>query len=381
MSISNAGKWTVFFVILLIVIFLFFTIFMPQKLVLNRNDIKILFILVVMVIIGVLGNIKFKYVESYTFIITDIIDFLKFPLTFVLLKILQFDKLFAESYLKVGNKIVKLVVCLMFICGLISQVVNIGMTPNGRVWHGIKAYSFLFSHPTYYVATCIFILGLLISENKQKNTIFEIILIISTLLGLRTKGLIVIVMYLVIKIFHKFFKEHRLIFGSSSLLIAYLVGKIKLQEYMAFSNSARESAYRESMQIIGNHFPFGSGFASFGSYLSGTAGSTIYARYPIVEGFNQFGYPTALLGDTGYPYYIAQFGFIGVILFVYLLFLIYKSLVEVNFNIASIVIFLYLIVALTSESSLLNYGVEAAVVLATVNSISNKIYLKGKIEI
>ena len=93
----------------------------------------------------------------------------------------------------------------------------------------------------------------------------------------------------------------------------------------------------------------------------------------IKEIFDAQGNPTAVLGDTGYPYYIAQFGVVGIIL----LTISIKNLLKMvrsqkQMNWSAILLLIYLCIALTGESTLLNAGVEFAVTLAVILAKNEK---------
>lgn len=379
-SSVNGTAWTVVFTLLLLFLFILFALFLPNKLKITKLDLKVLFLMSIIIIVGLLGNYIFNYTSSVQFIATDVIDFMKFPFCFIAIRSLKIDRYLARSFINFGQYIVKIMIIVIFICGIISQFKNIGMTTNTRTWHGLHAYSFLFSYPTYFVLSCICILSLITSINIKHLKVYETMIMVSALLGLRTKGAVIIVIYILLKYCKGFFKRHKLFSWLSVLCASLIVGWSKLHEYLAYSGSARESAYVNSWDILKKHFPIGSGFSTYASFLSGKAHSALYVDYPIPEGFDVYGLPTALLGDTGYPYYIAQFGLIGFLLFIDLLVSIYKILTQKKFALSSLVIFFYILFSLSSESSLLNCGVEMATILATVNYIENNYLINNKVE-
>ena len=370
LSINGSG-WTVIFTISLLMIFVIFMLFLPDRLKVTKLDLKVMILTTIIIIVGLLGNYFFNYTNSIQFIITDVIDFIKFPFCFIAIRSLNIDRSLAKSFINFGQYLVKIMIAIVFICGIISQFKDIGMTPNTRVWFGIHAYSFLFPHPTYFVLSCIFMLSLITSVNVKHLNIYVFILLISTLLGLRTKGAVIVVVFIVLKYCKNFFRQHRFFSWLGVFFATLIVGWSKLHEYLSYTGSAREAAYVNAWDILKKHFPIGSGFSTYASFLSGKAHSALYIDYPIPEGFDMYGLPTALLGDTGYPYYIAQFGIIGFLLFIVLLIDIYRILTQKKFALSSLVIFFYVVFALGSESSLLNFGVETAVILATVNYIEN----------
>lgn len=83
---------------------------------------------------------------------------------------------------------------------------------------------------------------------------------------------------------------------------------------------ARYVLYANAPNILQDYFPFGSGFASYGTYASGLYYSDIYAEYGIdgVWGMTKNYY--SFIADTYYPS-LAQFGIAGI--FLYLTFWIY----------------------------------------------------------
>ena len=69
-----------------------------------------------------------------------------------------------------------------------------------------------------------------------------------------------------------------------------------------------------SIEILADYFPFGSGFATYGTFASGVHYSDIYAQYGMdnIYGLTKSYY--SFVADTYYPS-LAQFGVVGVCLF------------------------------------------------------------------
>ena len=87
--------------------------------------------------------------------------------------------------------------------------------------------------------------------------------------------------------------------------------------------------YATAPQILIDYFPFGSGFASFGTFSSGVYYSSIYSKYGIdgVWGMSKDHYN--FIADTYYPS-LAQFGIVGIIL--YITFWIYILMKAIKFH-------------------------------------------------
>lgn len=89
---------------------------------------------------------------------------------------------------------------------------------------------------------------------------------------------------------------------------------------------ARPVMYLTSGQIIVDHFPFGTGLASFGTAASSMNYSQVYFEYGLhnVHGIS-WRSETSFICDSFYPS-LAQYGVIGIILFICFWFYIYKYL-------------------------------------------------------
>jgi hypothetical protein len=83
---------------------------------------------------------------------------------------------------------------------------------------------------------------------------------------------------------------------------------------------ARFALYSTSFSIFADYFPFGSGFASFGTHASGVYYSHIYGEYGIDSVWGLSKSYSSFISDTFYPS-LAQFGVVGVLL--YILFWVY----------------------------------------------------------
>lgn len=87
---------------------------------------------------------------------------------------------------------------------------------------------------------------------------------------------------------------------------------------------ARAMLYITFPEILKDYFPFGSGFASFGSYASGVYYSDIYAQYGLenIKGMTKLNY--SYIADTYYPC-LAQFGIVGIFLYLCFFFYVIKK--------------------------------------------------------
>jgi hypothetical protein len=116
---------------------------------------------------------------------------------------------------------------------------------------------------------------------------------------------------------------------------------------------------RDCIKIANTYFPFGSGFATFGSHMASLQYSPLYSSRGYGKFYGMSPGNGAFLSDTFWPIVIAQFGYIGLILFL----LILLNFLRIAFKfregspcrfIALFSILMYMLISSTGESSFFN---------------------------
>lgn len=370
-NLPECFKW--WDVLLELLLLIFFTVEFYKKIhnkseEINKNFYGCYILLLCIIFIGLLGDLVFNYYSSIFAIIRDILSFLKFPLTFLLLKNLKLDDKISDVLDEEFYNILKWIVCIILILGIISLFFNIGLSMD-EFRHGIRPYKFLFSHSTFLVMNMVFILALFeYKRDSIKNVnIFELMITIIIFLSMRTKAIAFIAVFFLIKFFSGFLEKHKKISLVIIFLVLFITAYSKLALYASFSYSTREVLYKGCLTIITKCFPIGSGFATYASHISGRYISKVYDFIDISYVF-RMGY-LAQLGDVGYPYYIGQFGILGCICLIILT----KKIIDIcllnNENkMPTYILLLYILIGLTTESTVLNFGTEIAIILAIVSS-------------
>ena len=205
----------------------------------------------------------------------------------------------------------------------------------------------IIGHPTDYAAaiTCTALLYLFTSEGTKLNKLIFIGLLSVGIFSGRSKFYGFFVLASAITLYFNDIKRLKIdvktiVAGLFIVTAIVFVAKDKILFYFmpAFSGDmtndyiARLALYATSYSIFLDYFPFGSGFASFGTYYSGVYYSNIYAEYGIdhIWGLNKSF--TSFVADTYYPS-LAQFGIVGAVL--YFLFWLYIVRKVTTFNLTN----------------------------------------------
>lgn len=96
------------------------------------------------------------------------------------------------------------------------------------------------------------------------------------------------------------------------------VSKDKISAYFfpdQFETTARSALYSTSVTILYDYFPLGSGYASFGTHASREYYSKIYDKYKLSSIWGLTESNPLYISDTFYPS-LAQFGVVGIVLFI-----------------------------------------------------------------
>lgn len=234
---------------------------------------------------------------------------------------------FSDSQKKLIKDIIYIIWFLMLIIGCASIF-------------GKGIFKYTVGHVAYYAAiiTSSALLYLFCSDGSKKDKIIFLLILATGLLSGRSKFYGFFILSTAATLFTNFicnlkFNFKTIIFICICIVTMVAVAWNKMVMYFGVGTSidnvsedflARAMLYKTSFDVFKDYFPFGSGFASFASFPSGVYYSNIYEKYNIdwVVGINKHNY--SYIADTYYPC-LAQFGVIGVILFLSFFIYIYNK--------------------------------------------------------
>ncbi|WP_024867343.1 hypothetical protein [Butyrivibrio sp. FCS014] len=335
----------------------------------NLDNKKLLIKVSMIIIIGILGNIYYRYTNSMEAIIRDIVGFIKFPILYVALCESQINKMLYKQNYRL-KRFYKAYSVILFLFGIFSIFVNTGMN-QVEYRYGFHPFMFLYGHPTGLVIAIVILMVLMnTSEDRKEFTAYYIINILTLVLTFRTKGIAIAALFLFLKFSAGWSKKLRFIYWGGAAFVVILILWSKLSLYMSYTGSGRQSLYEGALTLARMCFPIGSGFGTYGSHVSGKFYSKVYDFIYIPEvNFFTSDFSRAILGDVGYPYYLGQFGVFGFLIMIKLL--IDQLRISIGskksgrkMNLSMFILIAYCFIGLTAESTLLNFGAELAIALS-----------------
>ena len=321
-----------------------------------KNNMMIAIAMVIILIVGLSGNIIYKY-QNISAIIADIILVFKGFITYVLASIIFCDVSF-EKYYKYINTTLRIIVVISTVMILINYPLNI--FPIKDIRYGLPSQRLFFSEPTYLatVAISIIVLLTLLIKKYSKNIYYIAAMIIVVVSTLRSKAIIFIAIYLVLYyliIFREFRLNKKLIIVIA--LVGILVGSVKVGTYLSNRDWARPALMLNSLKISDDHFPIGGGFATFATWNSGVHYSPLYYAYNLNNTWGLQPDFYMFVGDTYWPAILGQFGYIGLACVIFILFKIYKNITlnKCKFKyFEQLSILIYLLILSTADTSFMS---------------------------
>lgn len=341
-----------------------------------KNSYKILLSMIVFVVIGLIGNYIFQYQYTY-FALKDVFTFRGF-FVYAMLPIV-FSDFKLDDYTKLINKNIKFITIALFALTIFNLFTN--TFPYYEIRFGIKSHQLIFTHPTYLAATAIIIICMLsafIKEDKS-NYLYIFMMYIVVLLTLRTKAIIFLLghVYLMFMVCVKKRKLNKIDFLVVFLIVlGFSINQVS--EYLRNPDWARSAMLINSFDIAKNSFPFGSGFGTFGSWVSGVNYSPLYFNYDMYTTWGLAPDYYNFVSDNFWPMVIAQCGFIGLIIIMYVIYQIYKDIKNNNdlyMYFGQMSVMLYLLSASVGEASFAGqYTVVCFIIIGLLNKYNRRIF-------
>lgn len=293
----------------------------------EKNDRRILCVYLVFVVTGIIGTLHLK-IQPFSIWVLDLFTCSKFIVGYLAMRFC--GSKVNKSFLK---RSVLNVTRLMTIVFFVLAIHDEFMSPFFGIFDYRmfgKSIELFYPHPTYLAAACIvFLLVLAVTCDGNSNYVFMVMSSVVIVFTFRAKAIAFVAvfwgLYLMIAVWKI---KNKLIYAVVSLLLAgYLAYDQFVTYFMSKTWSARAVLFTDAVSIAKKYFPFGSGFASFGTNMSVVSYSPIYYQlgYNEINGMSKN--TAAYLNDGFWQACLAQFGVLGVVAFVVLiLFLLKKTM-------------------------------------------------------
>ena len=281
---------------------------------------------------GWISNIYSGIPRGVFSIIVDSVAETKVMACFFLMR-LTFNEKSKSDFIDIWVNPAKLYLMFAFVFGVLTLFVNTGM--YSQVRYGIPSFHFFYDHAFQFTTTEILaILFVEIHEYRIKGVISKQWLYVGLFtLGLTTKAPALV--YIVIALFlMPYLKKYKHITTSAIAILVVMiviVGAYQIQNYLLKPDTPRNLFTIYSIKTANEYFPFGSGFATFGSDQAARNYSPLYVKYGFSNMWGLGKVDGWFLSDNFWQCIIAQLGWIGFLIYIIPYILIYKFVGLTNY--------------------------------------------------
>ena len=271
--------------------------------------------LVILTVFGVVSNLFSGVTRNVFAVLVDVVFLWKPIACFLAFKCYAAGR--KTGMLRALYPWAKLSIVLNLILSVLGQFVRIGVTIGGANWYG-KTYVFFWSSP-YQTAWLVVGSLLIVAAATTDARVFKryFLMAIPPLFfvgaALVWGWLIIAVMLLAMIREGKAFKKGYLVWIALVLLAAF---STDVAEYLLNDSAPRAKLLRGALEVANRYFPFGSGFATYGSEMASRYYSSIYRDFGWQNSwglgmvFNQY------INDNFFACITGQFGWLGLVLYI-----------------------------------------------------------------
>lgn len=296
----------------------------------------------------------------------------------VVASIIVFD---GNRLIRMLEPVYKVTLVMMVPCWLLNTILPGGFSLFGQdMWYeiryGIRSFEFLFGHPET-MSMMVLSMMLVLLRDRSRNSVWVTLCLFFIATSLRSKGFAFVAIAAMLLLTGNRQRGISLIHIALCAAAALLIGWDQFEYYYSTDLGARAEMTRASIAIASDFFPFGSGFATFGSNVTADAEfySPLYVTYGIsnIQGLS-LSMGTDFLSDTFWPTVLAQFGLLGLLGYISLLILLLGSLYRRALNngigIVAILFIAYLLILSTSGSAFFHPNTICIVLSAVISILS-----------
>ena len=342
-------------------------------------DIALLGGLLLIITTGLIGNALSQSEQPTRAVLQDVFSNSKLILIAIAAKGITLSDKQKEKLSDYLSNLIRFLFFILFITAVVSLFVDIGMTTKER--YGIKAYRFLFDNAGilntyYYYYIIIFSITMYKNGKLRNNTLlFLIMSSIPWVLTLRARAFGFALLYIVLFIYIVYFRKSNTEYRFRWYYVLIVIGSLlvlswdSIEKYFISNDRiSRYQLFRKSFEIARDYFPLGSGFGTFGTQASRDYYSSIYNRYGLSTIYGLNPEHPAFVTDQYWFGIIGQFGVIGLIIMLCIIYKIYKNIwndakFEKNMQLAAITLFFTSVFASLTAASFIHTTIVPSIML------------------
>lgn len=330
-----------------------FVIAMRKKV--RQDDFVMFFCLLCIAFLGLISSVLSNINVSLKAQLIDALWLFKNYAGYLGIKYCLNRKAEQDAFLDMAVIVAKLFVVLSFVGAIINLLFETGMT-DGDKRYGLRAYSFICGNSGHYGLIVAICLALILAKENRKDYIwlYSIMGTICIIATTKFMPIIVVLVYWGLK-FQKVYKKIKvryMVVGGGILAFA---GRFQIMHYIKDLNHPRMRLLIYGFKTAKMYFPFGSGYATYGSEMARRYYSQLYDFWGFNNYYGLSRANSSCLNDGYIAMIVGQFGFFALLLYAVIMYIIYKQTVQntlyINKNVRNITAGMYVCMLITSVMS------------------------------
>lgn len=299
------------------------------------------------------GNAVYAVQPRLAPVLIDAFAFVKFPVAALSARVVFAER---RRLFELVELEAKALVCVMAVLAVANLFVEMGMGSEGRF--GLRSsFAFVLYHPTYVGFACAG-LSMVLLVRRRDNLGWICGCLFVCALTLRSKCLGFAALACLYLFATRGGRRFPAALVPLCLLAAAAIGAEQFVYYFLYDGHARGELMQASARIASDFFPLGSGFATFGSNVTASEQyySPLYYEYGLSSVWGLEPGKTFFLSDAFWSTVIGQAGWIGLALYVGMLWALFRSLfcASGSARTSTLCCLCYLLISSTSESAFFN---------------------------
>lgn len=316
---------------------------------------NILILMTVITGIGLLSNLVSGLISKPFPVIIDALWLWKTFATFIAFANLLKKDHIRKRVIKTLTFPAKFTIIMLFVLCVVGQFVNINVTGSDTVL-GLKTFGFFWNNgiSTGWLGFCALMIIALANTKKEHFFGYCVLLFVPLILTKSSMVYCFVLSVIVLSFIYRKsskFKAWYLI-PISAIVIAFTWSDI--QYYFLTESSVRKELILKGVEVANMYFPFGSGFATYGSDMAQRYYSKLYDMFGWRDSW-AFGVDSKFLNDNFFASIIGQFGWVGFALYLYTLYKLFKmvnsKLVDKRIKITAVSTVLTIFVVMIGSAS------------------------------
>ncbi len=299
----------------------------------RKEDFMLLLVILAVLIAGIIGNMNSELVKNKFIICVDIIVEFKVLLVFFAFKYFVTEEV-KDGIVKILYKASKYFIILAFVFAIITLFIDTGMYDSKR--YGLPSYKFIFPMSFQFFIVELLALYVIIEYKNLFNSVhikkYILMCIITMILITKGPPIIFSFVFIILMYYFKRNEKIKLKVLIPIIVIGILLGSFQIKTYLMNENAPRYLFFKYSFVTADTYFPFGSGFATFGSDMAARNYSKLYFRYGFDNLFGMNREDSSFMSDTFWPMAIGQFGWIFGILYIIVYVYLFKFIGENKYS-------------------------------------------------